>query len=45
MKRIAYILVSSLTTTSRIGEGTSCSDFGRNNIADTGSGFINTKSR
>jgi len=43
MKRIAYILVSSLTTTSRIGEGTFCSDFGRNNIADTGSGFIGFK--
>ncbi len=40
MKRISYIVASSHSTTSRNGEGTSCINFGRNNITDMGSGFI-----
>ena len=41
MKRYTEISTSISTTTSRTGNGIFCSDFaGRNNIVDTGSGFV-----
>lgn len=46
MEQRYAISISNLTTTSRNGKGIFCSDFtGRNNIADIGTGFINTRKR